>query len=443
MMQLRRSRHLITAGAVLSVTGLAVLTGASAAGAQVRSSVQAAGGDCSKPVQTIAGVAFTGNESFQIGYFDAGTYPAVHEINAAGGIMCHKLQVITYDTKSDPADALTSFERVYALHQSVSWTGGDTLTTPTLLPVATRYKLPFVSASGASIYNTTSNPYFYRYSPPDAANGVAMSLYAQRKGYKRIATVFGTDAGSQGDLPGVLNGIKKTGAKLVSQINIVPDQPNYRTDVERLLSAKPQAIMTESDGNTAATFFSELRQLGKLVPIIGTSGVPSASYISPLSKAIGEANLKKDFTAVVIGVPNATTQAYKAYAADCRATKSQLQAPWQQWVGNVYTLNGYSEDIVIALAMDWAHSTVGADFNKFIPMVTQPGKNKVKVYNYAEGVAALKKGKAIEYIGGLGPMTLNKYHNTFPDQAVQTFTPNATATTVGVVTTAQMEKIGI
>lgn len=439
-------RFMSVAGAVTMTAGLlAVWAGPSSARPVAAASVGQSlpdGTSCSTPVQTIDGIPFTGSETFEVGFADAINLPALYEINANGGIMCHQEKMTFYDDRSDAADALVAFDRELALNPSISWTQGDTTTTPVLLPVATRYKLPFLSAAGLGIYDKSTNPYFYRYAPPDPANGEAMAVWAQRKGYTRVATLFGTDAGSQGDLPGVINGLKAIHAKLVTQINIVPDQPNYRTDVERLLASKPQAIMTESDGPTASTFFSELKQLGSLVPIIGTSGVPSESYIGPLSKAIGTANFAKDFVAVVIGVPNPSAPAYKIYANDVSSVRAKLEAPWQQWVGNPYTLNGYSSAIIFALAMDWAHSTVGSVFNKYIPMVTAPGKNKVVVNSYKAGVAALKAGKSIQYVGALGPMVLNKYHNWFPDEAVQTFSPSAAASVVGVVTTQQIQKLG-
>lgn len=433
----------------VSVGGTAILLTAVLAGSPAADASSAHGAhakhasNCSAPVVDLDGIPYTGSENFEVGYANAGAFPAIYEINKAGGIMCHKFQIVTFDDKSDASDALVEFERQLALHPNASMAAGDSTTTPVLLPVAARSKVPFTSVGGEALYDHSTDPYFYRFAPPDAANGQAIALLAQKDHYQRIATVFGTDPGSQGDLPGVVAAVKKLhGEKLVAQVNLVADQPNYRTDVEKLLATHPQVIITETDGTTAATFFSELQQLGKLVPLIGTSGTPSTSYVQPLAKALGASTMERYFRAVVVGVSNPSAPGTKVYAADVRAVQKQLQAPWQQWPTNAFTENSYAVNIIFALAMDAAHSTVGSVYNRYIPQVVAPGKGKVKVYSYAQGVAALKAGKNIQYIGPLGAMTLNRYHNWFPNEAVQSFKPNGSARTVGVITTQQIQKLG-
>ncbi|MGH2468449.1 MAG: ABC transporter substrate-binding protein [Chloroflexota bacterium] len=420
-----------------SASAAASASASSAASASAAPAASATG----TPVIQIAPVPFTGNESFEIGFSNAGYYPAQWAINNAGGIMGHPLQVLRPDDKSDPADALTAFERTLATNPSTSFAGGDTTTTGALLPVATNAKLPFITASGNAVYDKNTNPYLYRYAPPDPANGEAIALWCKQKGYTSVATVFGNDAGSQGDLPGVVDGIKAIGAKVAVQLNVVPDQPNYRTDVERLIAAKPQAIITESDGPTAATFFSELSQLGTIVPIIGTSGTPSADYFSPLSKAIGAANFQKDFVAVVVGTPQASNPAYKVYADAVQHVGSKLEKPVDQWAANPYTEGIYDTYVIFALAMDQAKSTKGSVFNSFIPGITAPGAGKTVVHSYPEGVAALAKGQSIQYIGAAGSEVLDQHHNWFADQAVEKFDANAVGTVVGVIKRSDIEAL--
>jgi hypothetical protein len=276
--------------------------------------------------------------------------------------------------------------------------------------------------------------------PPDPANGKAIALWAKQQGYTRVATVFGTDAGSQGDLPGVVTGVKAVGITLADQENLTPDQPSYRSAAERLLAAKPQAIITESDGPTAATFFGELTQLGQIVPIIGTSGTPSTSYFSPLRGAIGDANFDKDFRAVVVGNPVANP-AVPAFNAAVLAVQSKLAKPVSQWENNSFSESGYDAVIVLALAMDAAKSTDGSVYNKDIMQVTAPGAGKQVVYTYAAGKAALAAGHQIQYIGASGPILFNAYHNSFGSQAVEEFPANAPAVVVGTISQAAVQAL--
>jgi hypothetical protein len=210
--------------------------------------------------------------------------------------------------------------------------------------------------------------------------------------------------------------------------------------VERLLAARPQAIITESDGPTAATFFGELRQLGSLVPIIGTSGTPSNSYFTPLRGAIGDANFSTYFRAVVVGNP-VTNPAVGAFNAAVLAVQDKLGKPVSQWENNSFSESGYDAMITLALAMDAAHSTGGTAFNNAIMQVTAPGAGKQVVYTYAAGKAALAAGHKIQYIGASGPLLFDKYHNSFGAQAVEEFPANAPAVVVGTITQAQVQAL--
>jgi ABC-type branched-subunit amino acid transport system substrate-binding protein len=428
---------LVVVAVVLAACGGAVSTSSSGG-----SSASLTGGLTKSPVIGLDPTPITGNESFEIGFATGGVYPAEWAINNAGGILDgHPMQELLPDDKSDPADAVTVFDRQLALNPTTSWTGGDTTTTPALLPIATSHKLPFLTASGNGLYDQNNDPYLYRYVPPDPANGQAIALWIKQKGYTRVATLFGTDAGSQGDLPGVVDGLKAIKADLVSQVNITPDQANYRADAERLLLNKPQAIVTESDGATAATFFGQLKQLGSLVPIIGTSGTPSGSYFQPLAKAIGDAAFQSDFVAVVVGVPNPSDPAQQEYAKAVHAVGSRLQKPLDQWLGNPYTSDIYDTLVIFALAMDWAKSTVGSVYNSYIPRVTADAPNKTVVHTYAEGKAALAKGEQIDYIGAAGHEVLDQHHNWYADQAVQQFSPSGAGKVIATIPKQQIDAL--
>jgi hypothetical protein len=96
----------------------------------------------------------------------------------------------------------------------------------------------------------------------------------------------------------------------------------------------------------------------------------------------------------------------------------------------------YDGIVISALAMDMAKSTSGADYNADIQKVTATGGTKV--YNYADGLAALKAGKRITYIGASGPFYFNANHNVFgPFVAVQ---PDASGkyNTVSTITPTQI-----
>jgi len=393
------------------------------------------------PVKVVQIAAYTGDQAFEAQFSDSIDYPAMYAVNHAGGILGRKVSLIQVDTRSDPADALTAMGKTLATSGGIAAIlGPDSTSAATLVPLLNQHHLPMMIAAGESAYDRSSYAYLWRDVPPDPANGKAIALWAKQQGYASVATVFGTDTGSQGDLPGVVTGVKAVGVRLADQENLTPDQPSYRSAVERLLAAKPAAIITESDGPTAATFFGELRQLGSLVPIIGTSGTPSDSYFTPMRGAIGSANFDKYFRAVVVGNP-VTNPAVDAFNASVLAVQNKLSKPVTQWENNSFSESGYDAMIALALAMDAAHSTDGTVYNSFIAQVTAPGPGKKVVYTYAAGKAALAAGHKIQYVGASGPLLFDKYHNSFGAQAVEEFPPNAPAVVVAAITQAQVQAL--
>lgn len=424
---MKKSIHL-----ALAVAGVLTLAACASGGGSSSSS---------GPVALVQVGAYTGDQAFEAQFANSIDFPALYVVNKAGGVLGRQVSLVQVDTRSDPADALTNMEKTLATSSGIAGVlGPDSTSAATLVPLINNKKLPMMVAAGEAAYDRSSYSYLWRDVPPDPANGKAIALWAKQQGYTRVATVFGTDAGSQGDLPGVVTGVKAVGITLADQENLTPDQPSYRSAAERLLAAKPQAIITESDGPTAATFFGELTQLGKIVPIIGTSGTPSTSYFSPLRGAIGDANFDKDFRAVVVGNPVANP-AVPAFNAAVLAVQSKLAKPVSQWENNSFSESGYDAVIVLALAMDAAKSTDGSVYNKDIMQVTAPGAGKQVVYTYAAGKAALAAGHQIQYIGASGPILFNAYHNSFGSQAVEEFPANAPAVVVGTISQAAVQAL--
>lgn len=398
-------------------------------------------GSSSGPVGLVQVGAYTGDQAFEAQFAGSIDYPSLYVINKAGGVLGRQVSLIQVDTRSDPADALTAMEKTLATSSGIAGVlGPDSTSAATLVPLLNNKKLPMMIAAGEAAYDRSSYSYLWRDVPPDPANGEAIALWAKRQGYTSVATVFGTDAGSQGDLPGVVTGVKAVGITLADQENLTPDQPSYRSAAERLLAARPQAIITESDGATAATFFGELTQLGKLMPIIGTSGTPSTSYFSPLRGAIGNANFDKYFRAVVVGNP-VSNPAVTAFNNAVLAVGSKLAKPVSQWENNSFSESGYDGAIILALAMDAAKSTDGSVYNKYIMQVSAPGPGKQVVYTYAAGEAALAAGHQIQYIGASGPVLFDQYHNSFGSQAVEEFPASAPAVVVGTISQAAVQAL--
>jgi branched-chain amino acid transport system substrate-binding protein len=361
----------------------------------------------------VAGViAITGSSNFEGSNQAGGVYPAIDSINKAGGVLGHQLVYKGVDTRGDPADALPAVQQLLATTPNlVLVTGPGTASAPTIVPVLNAAKIPMNAVAGESAFNRTTDKYFWRLFPPDSANGTAMGLWAHKKGYTTVATVFGTDSGSQGDLPGVIASLKALHIKLVAELNVQPDQPSYLSEVRTLMNAHPQVIMTESDATTAGTFFGELKQLGGMQQIVGTEATFTTPWLTAVKGALGSTDFTKYYTGVITQ-PGKTTAAISTFQSSLKATKSNVPPPWQSYENNPFSQTYYDGVIATALAMNAAHSVKPSVFDSYISKVTNPGAGKTVVYTYAQGVAALKAGKQIQYYGATGVIDFNQFHNS-------------------------------
>jgi ABC-type branched-subunit amino acid transport system substrate-binding protein len=168
---------------------------------------------------------------------------------------------------------------------------------------------------------------------------------------------------------------------------------------------------------------SGFQQVGGLVPVVGSDIAAGADFIQAITPAVAS----KYFVAIVGS--SAPGQGSGSFTSNY----GQLYAGQDPPAGAVYA---YDATIVLALAVQAAGSTDAAAILTAIPLVsTGPGD---AVTSYADGLAALKAGKDINFEGASGPMDFNASHNVFgPFDAVQAGA-DGKLTTVSTITPAEL-----
>src|SRR5919197_3906332 len=102
---------------------------------------------------------------------------AADEINAKGGVLGKKLELVIEDSKSNPTEAAAVAEKLI-VRDKVPVLMGASASTATLavMPKLMEYKVPMlVETSSAGKITTSGNPYIFRISPPSAVQGVAFA----------------------------------------------------------------------------------------------------------------------------------------------------------------------------------------------------------------------------------------------------------------------------
>ena len=112
---------------------------------------------------------------------------AANEINAHGGVLGKKLELIVEDTKSNPTEAASVAEKLI-VRDKVPVLMGASASTATLaaMPKLMEYKVPMlVETSSSSKITTAGNPYIFRIAPPSEVEAAVFSKIVDKIGIKK------------------------------------------------------------------------------------------------------------------------------------------------------------------------------------------------------------------------------------------------------------------
>jgi ABC-type branched-subunit amino acid transport system substrate-binding protein len=427
-MSSRRSRRTRARG--LAAAAAALLVSATAC-----SSAQP--GAAQNPTLTIAAFnPFSGADGSFGPEMWAGCQAAATAINAAGGVLTHKVACMSVDTQGNPAAAVTAAAKMLATTPNVLGVlGPSSDEADAAAPLINAAKVPMFADTGQASFDHNKLPYFWRLVPGDDVRGYAMALYAKQKGYLRAAAVFGNDEGSQIGVPTLLKGYSELGGQMVINQKITLGQTSYQQQVEQLIAAKPQVIFTETSPQANATYLAELQQLGHLIPVIGTDVTIQPSWFTAMAGSIGKSALTKYFVAESPYAP-ASGPGWQVFNKNLLAASSVPKPA--QWSTDSYTMSYYDSVLLMALAATATKSTSPAVWNATIPSLTTAAPEAVVVHSYAEGLAALKSGKKIDYVGATGIIDFNQWHNSGGGFEIAAYQSNGNLNLVTSISAAQL-----
>lgn len=375
---------------------------------------------------------FTGTDAALGPIYLASCLGATKAIDAAGGVLGHKLGCKAVDTRGDPADAVPATRQMFATTSNLVLVIGVTSDeAAAVVPIINASHMVVFGMTGQSEFDHTIFPYFYRLVPPDLEEAYALLAIAHNyEHFTKIALAFGNDIGSQTFVQPAIAAIHKAGLDLVANETLDLSATTFRTEAEKIVTAHPQVILTEALGPSEATFLSEVKQLngGKMIPTVGTSATIDPAWYKSVSAAVGASNLTKDFLADNL-VTETSGAPYLAFEHTMLAIKSQvpggagnfstfLTAP-----GAVHLYDGMN---LAALAMVMSKSTNPSVYRADITKIGDGVKGAVVVNTFAAGVAALKKHEAIRFIGPGGPTNFDKYHDSAGLFQIDRYSTNGT-----------------
>ncbi|HEY8802764.1 MAG TPA: ABC transporter substrate-binding protein [Candidatus Dormibacteraeota bacterium] len=329
-----------------------------------------------------------------------GSQVAQKAINDGGGILGQQLTIAHADTQCDEADSVPATRQLLAASNVVGIIGPETQEINAVTPIVTSAKVPTQFQGGSTLFDKNTNQLLWRSSPSDSQLGVAMALYAYKKGYRNAALIFYSDIAAQTFPPPILNTFTKLGGKITTNITIAPAQTSYRTQVQQVIATNPDVIFTQTDAPTAAVLFRNFKELDNLaIPFVGTDVTGGDDFLKAITYQVAHDHLISVYGTSVSGA--ATDEFNKVFTT--------VVGAGQQPLANA----NYAYDAVIAqaLAVDKANSIAGADINAAMTSVTNPPGTQC--YTYKTCLDLIKAGTKINFEGASGPLDFNQYHNVF------------------------------
>lgn len=223
-----------------------------------------------------------------------GAEMAVSEINAKGGVLGRKLQLLPRDSKAS-ADEAVRISRELIIKDNVDFLAG-TLTSaeaPAVSTVAKENKIVFIAPSSKSTILTDAkhiNPYIFRIASNTDVEGLAgATVMAQWKDVKTVATIAPDYAYGHDSIDAFIAALKK----LRPDIQIVDKQwpklgePDFTAFITAQMSKKPDAVYCSLFAGDFVTFTKQATPRGYFKAINNRLVAPGEVGATDEAQALG------------------------------------------------------------------------------------------------------------------------------------------------------------
>jgi branched-chain amino acid transport system substrate-binding protein len=332
---------------------------------------------------------------------------AVDEVNAAGGAGGRKLELFSEDDQTKPDAAVLAAKKLIDVNKVQAllgtWASGVTLA---VMPLTDAAGIIEMNVSGAPAISTLdTKDLVWRFQATNDRFGAAFAEICTKRGFKRPATMAFNNASGLGNVEGFTKVWNKRGGQVVAHVTYEPSRPSYRSELQKILAAKPDVIVTGSYLPDTTIILREWFQSGADNKWI----IPGWAANPELVKALGA-----EVCEGLISVETVSNEKSTAYA---RFDAAYLKATGKPAASNIYAAMAYDMVISLALAIEAAGpgATVEAVNARIRDVSSAPG---TPVFNFAEGKALLARKADVNYEGASSKLDFDKAGDATPDFGV-------------------------
>jgi len=299
--------------------------------------LMAAGAAAQEPIRVGAFLSATGPAAF-LGDPEQKTLELyIDKINAAGGVLGRKLQLVAYDDGGDAEKARTFAKRLIEQDRVDLIVGGTTTgTTMAAVPLVEAAQIPFISLAGAVVIVEPVKKWVFKTPHTDRMACEKIYVDMRARGIERIALISGPGGFDKSMRGQCLETAKKHGIQIVADETYGAGDTDMTAQLTKI-KATPgvQAVLNAGFGQGPAIVTKNYRQVALAVPLYQSHGVASKEFLKLAGEAAEGVRLPAAALLVAEGLPDTDPQK-KVVVAYKREYEGKFKSDVSTFGGHAY-----------------------------------------------------------------------------------------------------------
>lgn len=252
------------------------------------------------------------NEPLTGAFAASGTYVvngakiAADEINAKGGILGKKIELVIEDNKSNPTEAAAVAEKLITRDKTPVMMGawGSSLTLA-VMPKLTEYETPMVvETSSSGKITTTGNTNIFRISPPSAVEGAAFSKIIDKLAIKKADFLVINNDWGRGTAEDFSKMMKEHGITIGLVETMDQSAQDMSAQLAKIKASDSETVIVTTAVDQLTLIFKQAAAIGLKKRIITTGGSQNPDQI--IAQAGSAANDTMHLTTFLPWFPDKT-----------------------------------------------------------------------------------------------------------------------------------------
>ena len=210
----------------------------------------------------------------------------VDEINKAGGVKGHKLELVVYDTTGDATKAVQLATKLIKDDKVVAIIGPSTTgETMAVIPVAEKEQVPLISCSAGSKITDPVKKWIFKTAQNDSLAVGKIYEYLQKTKQTSVSILTVSDGFGASGREQLKSQAVKYGITIVSDDTYGPKDTDMTAQLTKIRGSRAQAIICWGTNPGPAIIAKNVRQLGIKTPVFMSHGVSSKKFIDLAGEA--------------------------------------------------------------------------------------------------------------------------------------------------------------